>query len=279
MKYISLYCVIFLGVFTSCEKSLTDQEKAIIDDTIPEILLKEEVESVGEELVEYLVDALDQYSNELCDQLQNKIDERNATAALFGGNFFDVAELFGTSTNEIISKQYNRYVKYINNHLSDMAELTYGMTGILINHPEFIKNFYKDTEPSISLEIFQGLNVPESIPRSSLDSLGSELTLAQSNKITWGKELMGNYKQPQMSVPTILYASILAVKDLKRPTAVYAVYDDETESWSIGYNSKQALSIKFTENEDIIHYEYKKIDFYDQLITSKLNFLSKNNNN
>lgn len=78
-----------------------------------------------------------------------------------------------------------------------------------------------------------------------------------------------------MSVPAILYASILAVEELKAPTAVYAIYDDESESWDVGYDSGQAVTIQFTEKGDIIHYEYMDIDFHEQLINSKLNVLSK----
>lgn len=160
MKYlIPFYCLFFLGFITSCAESLSDEEKSIIENTLPKILLKEEVESVGEELGEYLVDALDQYSGELGDELQNNIDKREATTALFG-DMFDMGELVGTSTNEIIARQYNKYIKYVNNHLSDMTDLASGMTGILINHPEFIESFYQDSDSSISLEIFNGLNVP-----------------------------------------------------------------------------------------------------------------------
>ena len=272
LKYFAFVIAIVL-VMVACNPDLSESELNIITRNIPKELYKEEVSEIGDRLSEYLSDAVSEYSELLGDQTQKDIDERNAVNAFFGGNMFDVAELFGSSTNQMIANQYYNYIHYVNSHMSEMTDMAIGMTGILGEHPEFIKQFNGGLQETISLEIFNNLNnVPSSVSGSSMDF--GELTLDDTDKEDWGAILMGDYRKPQISVPAVLYASILAVKSLKKPSPVYAVYDDEIDSWDVGYDNRRAVSVTFETKGDILFYEYQWIQYHDVYIDSDLNVLN-----
>ncbi|MDE6855032.1 MAG: hypothetical protein K2J34_01015 [Muribaculaceae bacterium] len=275
MKGYKLFiCSIVLTLCTvGCKQELNEQERDAIVKDIPQKLYLHEASVVGEQLGEYLTDAVDDYAESLRISLQKKINQNNATSALFGGNAFDFGELFGTSTNQIIANQYEEYVNYANRHMADIAEMAEGMTVRLAQHPEFIEKVNNESQEYISLDIFDGLNnIPSVIPGKDLDP--GALTLDESNKSYWGEILLGDYKHPKVSVPTILYASIIAVENMTVPKPVYAVYDKDTESWEAGYDSGQAVSVKFSKKGDLVVYEATPIDFHKELIDSKYNVLT-----
>lgn len=274
MKYVQLLLlsIAIMMVATSCTKELSEDEQDVIHNHISKELYQAEVSYIGNQLGGYLNEAVSDYAETLGNQIQKKIDERNATNALFGGSMFDMAELFGTTTNDLIAKQYYRYIDYINSNMNDMVEMAMGMTTILGKHPEFIKQFENGIPDTVSLEIFSSLNnVPGSISGKSLDF--GTLTLDDTDKEDWGEILMGNYKEPQMSVPAVLYTSILAVENLKEPKAVYAVYDDDSDSWDVGYDSQQAVRVGFKLKGDVLAYEYSPTQYNEVYIKSDFNAL------
>ncbi len=268
--------VIILLAMTACEHKLSENERSVMANDLPKELFKEKVGAVGLQLGEYLTDAVSEYSESLRNNLQKEIDERNAADALWGGgNAFDVYELFGTSTNEMIAKTYNKYINYVNGHIDEISEMSSEMIQVLGEHPEFIDKFKNESQETISLEIFKGIkNVPISISGSSLDF--GMLTLDETDKYDWGEILMGKYNKPQISVPAILYASILAVEYLEKPKLVYVIYDEDTDSWDAGYDSEQALNVVFKTKGDILQYEYAPTQYNKEFIESKLNVISEN---
>ena len=267
-----IYLLILCVSMTSCKPELNEKEREVIEYDIPQKLYLLQADKIGVQLGEYLTDGVADYAEILRNDLQNKIDKNNATSALFGGNAFDIGELFGTSTNEIISRQYDNYVNYVNRHMSDISEMAEGMTGRLAKHPEFISTFYDESQEIIPLDIFDGLaNVPSSI-RSNETDLGA-ITLDESDKSSWGEVLMSDYRHPHISVGAVLLASILAVESLSIPKPLYSVYDNETKSWDTGYDSGQAVSIKFSSKGDVVTYEAIPIEFQKAFINSKSNVL------
>lgn len=273
LNYLVINVTILL-LMASCEQKLSDKEREIISIELPKELYMREIEVVDYQLGDYLKDAIDDYEKSLRKKLQKKIDERNATNALLGGSMFDFSELFGPSANEIIAEQYNDYINYVNRNINDVENLAIGMTKILAQHPDFIEKFNNEEQETISLEIFKDLDkVPNSISGNSMD-LGM-ITLDDTDKLNWGEILMGDYKKPHISIPAILYASILAVEHIQKPKPVYAIYNDDDESWDIGYNSEEALKVYFETKVDLIKYQFEPTRYESAFIKSKLNMLNQ----
>lgn len=269
-----IFSMVWLVVMASCKKELSERERDIIKYDLSEELYKERVNEVGTQLGEYLTDAVSEYAESLRTKLQKEINDYNSATALFGGNAFDIAELFGTSTTEIISRQYEEYVNYANRHLDEIPEITMVIANRLAENPEFLSKLSNGSWDSINLDLFEGINnIPEIITAENMNFGG--LSLNESNKVEWGEKIFGDYKKPKLSPEVILYTSVLAIEPISKPKPVYAVYDEENEYWEVGYNSHQALGIKFTQQGDILRYDYRKIKYENELIHSSQNVLNE----
>ena len=272
----ALPALVFGLMLTSCEQTLTEDEKKVITTDIPKEMFREIVMATADELDDFLWDGVVNYAEETGDRVQRKIDERNSTAAFLGGNMFDFAELFGTSTNEIYAREYNNYILYANNHRSDLLELVNKMSEVIANNPSIAYSYASGCLDQVPMSYFQKVSsdLPSSINEIFVDGTDN-LTMDSSDKVSWGEAVMGEYRRPRLSSSAVLCAVLCAMSYVDKPKAVYAVYDDEREAWEVGYNNKDAYYITFEIKGDVLRYEYSPTRYSAELAKSELNALNK----
>lgn len=272
----TLPALVFGLMLTSCEQTLTEDEKKVITTDIPKEMFREIVMATADELDDFLWDGVVNYAEETGERVQRKIDERNRTAAFLGGNMFDFAELFGTSTNEIYAKEYNNYILYANNHRSDLLELVNKMSEVIANNPSIAYSYASGCLDQVPMSYFQKVSsdLPSSINEIFVDGTDN-LTMDSSDKVSWGEAIMGEYRRPRLSSSAVLCAVLCAMSYVDKPKAVYAVYDDEREAWEVGYNNKDAYFVTFEIKGDVLRYEYTPTRYSAELAKSELNALNK----
>lgn len=272
----TLPALVFGLMLTSCEQTLTEDEKKVITTDIPKEMFREIVMATADELDDFLWDGVVNYAEETGERVQRKIDERNRTAAFLGGNMFDFAELFGTSTNEIYAREYNNYILYANNHRSDLLELVNKMSEVIANNPSIAYSYASGCLDQVPMSYFQKVSsdLPSSINEIFVDGTDN-LTMDSSDKVSWGEAVMGEYRRPRLSSSAVLCAVLCAMSYVDKPKAVYAVYDDEREAWEVGYNNKDTYFVTFEIKGDVLRYEYTPTRYSAELAKSELNALNK----
>lgn len=265
------------SIVTSCSDSPDEDEMNVINNDLAMIVYCKNIDRRAESCSEYLADGIKQYSETAHSQTQDKIDDRNATAALFGGNTFDIGELYGTSTNQLIAKRYYRYIDYVNDHSDTADEDLEEITKIVKKNPGIIDSFF-NSNSDISLNAFSSIQgMPASISSAQFEYY-RKIELNKENAETWGKLVMGTLENPMYSPRALLCALIIRFERLKYPVPEYIVekeYDDEF-GWEVGYNTGQAYFVTFNQDEDILEYDYTPVDYYERYIDSKKNVLKKN---
>lgn len=274
-KYKNLFLVILLVGFASCNSiSLSEQERKIITHNLSDYLYKESFEEYSQPIYEYLWGCVDEFSDNEKIKVEKKIRERNALDAFLGGSW-DVAELFGTTTNQLYINEYNKYINYVNSHNEDLYDLVFALINNISESPEILEIFNSVGWESESLEQFSGIRyMPRSISWDTFRDYENH-EIDNENQLWWGKMVMGPLKHPSLSGTTVFYVVGKVLSQIEKPEAVYAVYDKEKKSWEIGYNTEQALEVKFTKKGDLINYEYMPCSYESAYINSKLNELNK----
>ena len=118
-----LFGLLILMMSCKKESTLSDSELNIIKNKIPESLYKAALLEVNEPVYNYLLECIKEYADQVQEEVERKINQNNAASALFGGNIFDIGELFGTSTNRLYANQYYSYIEYANKHNQDLYNL------------------------------------------------------------------------------------------------------------------------------------------------------------
>ena len=271
-----LLLVLFI-IMVSCKKepTLSESELNIIKNKIPESLYKATLLEVNEPVYNYLWEGVKEYADQVQEEMERKINQNNAASALFGGNMFDIGELFGTSTNRLYANQYYSYIEYANKHNQDLYNLIEAITEMISEDPSILRIFYETGWETKSLSQFSGTKyMPSSISWSLFQEYENH-DLNNYEQVWWGKMIMGTSKHPAISGSCAFYIVGKVMSQIEHPQLVYAVYEEETKAWDIGYDNEEAFSISFTEREDIIHYDYHPVSFSQAYINSKLNYLNK----
>lgn len=272
---LALPLILMLGM-VSCDDGLSENERQIIDNDMARMVYNRNIDRRAERVLDYLEESVQTYCDQAHKTTQDKIDERNATSALMGGSMFDIGELFGTSGNQLIAKQYYNYIDYVNAKREDANDDAEAIVKIVKANPEVMDSFY-DGQANISLTPFGNIDgIPSSISSAQFDKY-KNLEQDKSNRSQWGQLLMGTIKQPEYSPLALLCALITRIERLKYPTPVYAVHKeyDDVEGWEVGYDTSQAYFITFEEDGDILEYDFEPVDYFDGYINSENNKLKK----
>lgn len=266
-------------IFASCgKKELTPAEQKVIAVEIPAEMRKNSINDYSMLLDGYLSECLNEYSEDVRKKVQKNIDEWNQTKAFFGGHVpFDVDELLGTSRDEKMARGYRDYIDYVERCQERISSLVSGMAEVIKENPSALEVF--DQEGTISLDAFSGVEgMPSSLSSESLEPLRN-LTISQGDRSKWGKELIGDYHNPKLSVGTVVWAVVQDLKDIDPMKPVYAVYDEESDSWEVGYawgdDVTVAYNVKFKQKGDVMKYEYDDTDYTAAYVGSELNVLKK----
>ena len=271
-----LLLVLFI-IMVSCKKepTLSESELNIIKNKIPESLYKAALLEVNEPVYNYLWEGIKEYADQVQEEVERKINQNNVASALFGGNIFDIGELFGTSDNRLYANQYYSYIEYANKHNQDLYNLIESLTEIISEDPSILRIFNETGWETESLTQFSGIKyMPSSISWNTFQQYENH-ELDNHEQVWWGKMIMGSSRHPAISGSTAFYIIGKIMSQIEYPHLVYAVYDEETKSWDVGYDNEEAFNIAFTKREDIIHYDYNPASFSQAYINSKLNYLNK----
>lgn len=268
--------LILIFGMVSCGDGLSEDELQVIDNDIAHIVYNSNIDRRVERVIDYLTESVGIYSDEAHDTTQAKIDERNATSALMGGSMFDIGELYGSSTNQIIAKKYYNYIDYVNERREFVDDDAKAIVKIIKANPNVVDSFL-DGQTNISLLPFRSVEgIPSSISYTQFNKY-KNLDQNRSNRSQWGQLLMGTVQHPEYSPVTLLCALVTQIERLKYPTPVYAVYKkyDDEEGWEVGYDTSQAYFITFEEDGDILEYDYEPVDYFEGYINSENNKLNK----
>ena len=176
-----------------------------------------------------------------------------------------------------MARGYRDYIDYVERCQERISSLVSGMAEVIKENPSALEVF--DQEGTISLDAFSGVEgMPSSLSSESLKPLRN-LTISQGDRSKWGKELIGDYHNPKLSVGTVVWAVVQDLKDIDPMKPVYAVYDEESDSWEVGYawgdDVTVAYNVKFKQKGDVMKYEYDDTDYTAAYVGSELNVLKK----
>lgn len=269
------------SLMTSCGHHLTKDQLETINDDLPYKVYVDNIEESIEPVADYLWEAVDSYTDQVKQETQDKIDDYNSTSALFGGSFFDVGALVGSSAPELYAKKYNQYIDYANKHQKDLIRDIKKIGEIVQNNPDLIDEFFSG-DKTISLKEFSSIRgLPATISSEEIKRY-EDLELTDGNQAQWGLAVMGTLKEPKYSPLAVLCAFMIEVGSLDYPEPVYAVYQDEIEyeldgkdytsdGWEVGMDTEQAYYLVFDKHG--LDYVFIPTEYSERYVNSKENKL------
>lgn len=246
MKANILLSLVFLClvVLFSCGDKLNETELEIINKDIPLDLYQQNSMQSAESLDDFLFEGLQEYANAQKSQVQREIQEHKRSVALFGD--WDIGSaVFGEPSKEdkLISK-YNSYIDYANRNRKKIYDIILGITQIIAKNPTVLSNLPGDSQ-NVNLEFLRGLElVPIFLSRDSYDKY-FDIPFSNADAIKWGEAIPPFSKTPTVQYVALTVAVIKMMEGINYPKPVYALYNNESKSWSVGYDTEKAVEISF----------------------------------
>lgn len=274
MKANLLFSVVFLCLvmLSSCGEQLNETELEIINKDIPLDLYQQSSIQSAESLDDYLFEGLQEYANAQKSQVQREIQEHKRSVAMFGD--WDIGSaVFGEPSKEdkLISK-YNSYIDYANRNRKKIYDIILGITQIIAQNPTVLSNLSGNSQ-NVNLEFLSRLElVPISLSRDSYDKY-FEIPFSNADAIKWGEAILPFSKTPTVQYDALTVAVIKMMEGIKYPKPIYALYNNESKSWIVGYDTEQAVEISFVIDHEVENWEMEEIQYNSAYINSKDNVI------
>lgn len=253
----------------SCsEPSLNETEMEIINTHLP---LK-----IYEDNVIDAIDPQDLYDDLWeCVRAVAKYYERD-TEDLYNSPFSSFVTSMMALGGENAARDYNRYVDYCNDHQEQLIDAVNEVTKVLMENPD-LEPYIEDGSPVLSLCRFGHIpNMPAYADDEGCQIYATE-RIDSSNKVKIGRFLMGKPSRPCYNPEVVVGQAVLRMGTQTIPSPVYAIYNEDDETWDVGYDSHEAYNVVFEDKAEVVEYDFSRTTFHPALINSESNVLRNSN--